>query len=279
MLKRLFRAALAPLSFLCVSAPAHASAGGGPPARAEGWSFSAGLAPVIAPIYSGADEYGLSVYPDLRVAYGDKFFASVPEGIGYRVVNARYLKAGPIARIRFGREAETGGSPFLISGGTSDLDGFSDIAAAAEIGGFAELGARSFSLRSELRRGFGGHRGIIADLSASYAARTAGAVISVGPRATLASDDFVSVYYSVDPAAALASGLAAYDPGGGLVSVGAGVTIVRPLTAHTSLAVIAGYDRLTGDAARSPLVRDRGDADQASVIVAFSWKFGSGVSR
>ncbi len=272
-----FRAAFA--CVLILSAPTLAAAQGGPPGKAESWTFSAGVAPFFAPIYSGADDYGLSLYPDLRVAYGDRFFASVPEGIGYRVINTRYLKAGPIARIRFGRESGTGGSPFLIAGETDDLDGFSDVSAAGEFGGFVEFGGRYFSTRAELRRGVGGHEGLVADVSASYSFRSGSTGFSMGPRATLAGEDFIGVYYGVDQSAASASGLAAYDPGGGVVSYGAGATLIRPLTDRLSLAVIAGYDRIAGDAARSPLVRARGDADQISLIVAFSWRFGVAPSR
>lgn len=245
-----------------------------PEGRPAGWSVSLGAAPAFGPIYQGADDYGLSVFPDLRVAYGEKFFASVPEGLGYNVVNKGTWKAGPIARIRFGREEDTGGSPFLLVGESDDLLGLGNIPAAAELGGFVERRSGAIRLRAEARRGFGAHQGVIGDLSASYAWRFGKTIVSAGPRATLASADYVERYFGVDASQSLASGLSPYDPDGGLVSYGVGMNAVRPLSRRVTAAFIANYERITGDAADSPIVRDRGDADQVSLILSLSYRFG-----
>lgn len=242
-----------------------------PPAPREGWTVSVGVAPFFGPIYQGADDYGVAIYPDIRVAYGERFFASVPEGVGFRVINTDRFKAGPIARIRFSRDADSGSSPFLIAGESDDLVGLDDIPAAGEFGAFAELGGRTLTLRAEARRGVGAHEAFIGDVSARYARRFGRTIASVGPQATFAGADYVDRYFGVSPAESATSGLPAFAAGGGVVSYGAGATVVRPLDARWSIAVIAGYERLAGDAARSPLVRLRGDRDQATIGVAFSY--------
>jgi outer membrane scaffolding protein for murein synthesis (MipA/OmpV family) len=235
---------------------------------------SLGAAPVFGPIYQGADDYGLSVFPDIRLAYGDRFFASVPEGLGYNVVNTAGWRAGPIARIRFGRDENSGGSPFLLAGDTDDLIGLGDIPAAAELGGFLERRSGAFSVRAEARRGFGAHQGVIGDVSAGYSRRFGKTVLNAGPRATFATADYVERYFGIDAGQAAASGLAAYDPDGGLVSYGAGVTAIRPINDRLTTAFIANYERINGDAADSPIVRDLGDADQVSFILSLSYRFG-----
>lgn len=263
-------AACVALSFLPAAALAQE---GRPPQPPEGWSVSVGAAAVFGPIYQGADDYGLSVFPDIRVAYGDRFFASVPEGLGYRIVNTPSWKAGPIARISFGRDATNGGSPFLLAGETDDLVGLGDIPATVELGGFVERRNGAFSLRAEARRGFGAHQGVIGDVSAAYARRFGKTLVTTGPRATFATADFVERYFGVDAGQAAASGLAAFDPDGGLVSYGAGATVVRPLNNRVTTVFIANYERIAGDAAESPIVRDLGDNDQVSLILSLSYRF------
>ncbi|MDZ7628321.1 MAG: MipA/OmpV family protein [Parvularculaceae bacterium] len=266
--------AVATLAVLPLADAAFAQEGGPRGAQPEGWSVSLGAGAVFGPIYQGADDYGLSVFPDIRLAYGDRFFASVPEGLGANLINTPSWKAGPIARIRFGRDDDNGGSPFLLTGETDDLAGLGDIPAAAELGGFVEHRNGAFRLRAETRRGFGAHQGIIGDLSARYARRFASTLVTAGPTATFATADYVDRYFGIDAGQSLASGLPAFDPDGGLVSYGAGVTAVRPLNRRVTAAFIANYERIAGDAADSPIVRDLGDADQVTAILSLSYRFG-----
>lgn len=259
---------------LALAGTAAAQQGGSPQARPAGWNVTLGAAPVFGPIYQGADDYGLSVFPDIRLAYGNRFFASVPEGLGYNVVNTASWRAGPIARIRFGREDGNGGSPFLLVGESDDLIGLGDIPAAAELGGFIDRRSGAFSVRAEARRGFGAHQGVIGDLSANYTRRFGKTLVTGGPRVTFATADYVERYFGVDAGQAAASGLAAFDPDGGLVSYGAGITLIRPVNNRVTAAFITNYERIAGDAADSPIVRDLGDADQVSVILSLSYRFG-----
>lgn len=245
----------------------------GRPAQPEGWSVSVGLAPVFGPIYTGADDYGLSVFPDLRVSYGDRFFASVPDGVGFRLFNQPGLRAGPIARLRFGRNEDSGGSPFLITGETDDLAGLGDIGVAVELGAFAEIGSGRWRARAELRQGVGAHDGIVGDLSASHIRRFGKTTVIAGPRVAFGGGDFVNVYYGIDAAQSARSGIRQYDAGGGLVSWGLGATAVRPLNARVTATLFAGYDRIAGDAARSPLVADLGDRDQFGLGLGIGYRF------
>lgn len=262
------------LALVAGAGPALAQPAGAP--GAPDFSVTVGFAPVAGPIYQGADDYGFSVFPDIRLAWKDRFFASVPEGAGFNLVNTPSFKAGPLARIRFGREAQSGGSPFLLAGETDDLDGLRDIPAAAELGGFAQYASGQFRLRADIRRGLGGHEGVISDLSAQIARRDGELAWSFGPRTVIASADFVDVYFGVDAAGAAASGLPAYDAGGGVVSYGVGGSAVYPLSDNAALTFFGGYDRLAGDAAGSPLVALRGDRDQLTLGVAFGYRFGWG---
>ena len=72
-------------------------------------------------------------------------------------------------------------------------------------------------------------------------------------------------YFGINDAAALASGLSAHDPDGGLASIGGSVLATYSLSGERTgwaLFAIASYKRLQGDIAASPIVRDTGSPNQ-----------------
>lgn len=246
-------------------------------AASNQWSVTLGVAPVVSPAWDGSDEVILSIFPDVRINYGDTIFASIPDGIGWNAVNENGWKSGPLAKLRFGRDENGGGSPFAIAGSSAALIGLGDIGASAEIGGFVEkrFGAgRQWSGRIETLRGFGGHEGVVADVSLSYQLRSGRAIMNLGPRATFATTDFTQAYFGIDTGQSLASGLAPYQPDGGLVSYGLGGTLIRPIDRQSAITVFSSV-RLLGDvAADSPLVRERGRREQFSIGVGYGYRFG-----
>lgn len=265
---------LALVGGLVASAAASAQADGQGRSRVpEAWRLSLGLAPIASPVFEGADTYGLSVFPDIRLRYRDRFFASVPNGIFYRVWNGDRLKAGPIARIRFGREEDQGGSPFLVTGSPEGLTGLGDVDAAMEVGGFASYRFGRYLGRVELRRGFGGHEGLVGHLSLDLTGRAGSVQYAVGPRVRFASADFIDPYFGVDALQSRASGLAEFSAEGGINRVGVGASAVLPRGRRTTWIFFAGYDRLVGDAADAPLVSERGSANQASIGASVSFSF------
>ncbi len=238
------------------------------------WTVTVGVAPVYTPIFQGAKDYGFSAYPDLRVNHRDDFFASIPEGIGYNAVNTGGWKAGPLVKLRFGRRETTGGSPFLISGKSNALRGLGDVGFAGELGGFAQYTHGKLRSRVELRQGVGGHQGLVGDVNVSYADRAGPLSYSFGPRLSYGSGGFMSTYFGIDSAQSARSGLAPYRSGGGITAYGIGGTAVMPLSDNVALTLFGGYDRLGAPAANSPLVRQRGDANQITVGLGFGYRFG-----
>ena len=77
----------------------------------------------------------------------------------------------------------------------------------------------------------------------------------------------------VTPAAAVTSGLPAYDPNGGIQAYGATATFLTQLSPRWGIYTYARYDRLVGEAADSPIVRQLGSRDQLSGGVALSYTF------
>lgn len=239
--------------------------------KREGWSLNIGAGALVAPTYDGDDDYRLSLLPNVQLSYGDSFFASVQEGVGYRWINTDELKAGPIGRIKFSRD-EDGDQTFAVTGeDTDDLRGLGDVDTSIELGGFIDYEIGALTLGFEARQAVSGHDGFVVDVDARWSGRSMafGPPIfwSVGPRAKFVGESYNEAYFGVTPAQSLASGLPVYDADGGLHSYGLGASAVYPLTRDRAwaLVAVAGYDRLAGDAESSPLVRERGSPDQLSV--------------
>lgn len=244
---------------------------------AEGWSISAGGGAILSPTYLGDDAYGLSLVPSIRVEHGDRFFAAVETGTGYALINNKTLRAGPLITLDFGRD-EDGDGPFQVAGATTqDLIGLGDIDTTVSLGGFAELLYGDFTISIKGGQALGGHDGMTGELGVSYGTRLQGngppLILSMGPRLKFGDDDYASALFGVTAIQSAGSGLPQYTASGGIISYGASGTVIMPVTKQISLTFLTSYDRLSKDIADAPLVRLRGDADQAFMGVVGSYRF------
>lgn len=120
----------------------------------------------------------------------------------------------------------------------------------------------------------GAHDGALVEFESEYAWFPLFNVrVSLGARASWASDNFVDTYFGVDGAGSGASGLGRYDPGAGLRSVGAQASAAVFLSETRGVFAFGRYDRLAPDLADSPVVRDAGSADQLLIGVGLIWRF------
>ncbi|MDH4181905.1 MAG: MipA/OmpV family protein [Betaproteobacteria bacterium] len=88
------------------------------------------------------------------------------------------------------------------------------------------------------------------------------------------SSSYNQTYFGVSAADALASGLPRFSPSGGVSNVYVWPALVWRFHPNWLGAVGGMYSRVTGDAGDSPIVKDRGDANQwiGGVGVAYIWK-------
>jgi outer membrane protein len=99
-------------------------------------------------------------------------------------------------------------------------------------------------------------------------------LFSLGPRVSLSDRRYQEAWFGVNPAAAARTGLAAYSPGSGVHAVGASATALYQFDRHWGVYGYAKYDRLVGNAARSPIVRELGSRNQLSGGAALTFTFG-----
>lgn len=235
-------------------------------------TLTLGLGAQVAPKFPGGDSYGVGPMPifDLRRPGQPITFESADDGAGFGILGRdSVVNFGLAVRFQSKRDEEDVGAPV------------GDVGFTVEVGGFVEiLPSRNFRIRAELRRGIGGHKAMVGSLGADLIFRDdQNYIFSIGPRVRWADNRYHDRYFGV-PVAIPAAGLpAAYDPDGGVYAVGGIANFTRRLGRNWGLQAYAGYDRLVGDAADSPIVRTLGSRDQFSGGAGLWIEFNVGGSR
>jgi MipA family protein len=231
------------------------------------WTVTVGIGGELKPDFEGAKRYMLSPVPIISIerAGSSARFQSPRDNPGIALIEAGGFRAGPVGKYTSARTAAS----------DPELTGLGDVKAAIELGVFAEYYPVDwFRARAEIRRGFGGHDGIVADLTADVILPLSDRLTwSGGPRLSFADTRATAPYFGITAAQALTSGLPAFDAKGGAHSAGAGTQLKYQLTPQWETHGYVEYDRLLGDAAASPLVTQRGSPNQVKAGVGVSYSF------
>lgn len=220
-----------------------------------------GIGGIVKPKYAAADSYLLYPFPIINVG---NFY--IP-GLGQVKDGRRTEGVFFYPSFNFNGEREASDDPGLR--GTNTIDW------ALELGLGGGYRTENWRVFAELRQGFNGHSGQVGQLGFDgIFYPTDKLEVSVGPRADFAFGDYMDTYFGVTAAEAAASGgrLTRYDPGSGFTSVGLAARGSYNITDNVRFHVQAGYDRLVGDAADSPIA-SVGSKDQFSIGAGFSYRF------
>ena len=224
-----------------------------------------GLGGQIQPKFIGSDDTRVLPLIDLDIARGTNPFPfeAPDDAFGIKLISEGGFAAGPAANIQGKRKESDVGAPV------------GKVSTTIEVGGFAEYHlSDSFRLRADVRKGLGGHDGLIGSLGADYIWRDGDKyVFSIGPRVLAANSRFQRAYFGVDSDAALASGLPAYRPKGGIYAVAATSGLSYQFNERFGMFGYARYERLVGDAAKSPIIRELGSRNQLSGGLGLSYSF------
>ena len=180
-------------------------------------------------------------------------YGALDDSIGPRILGSDSMfNFGPAVRVQEKRREEDVGAAV------------GDVSRTFEAGGFVEIYPISnLRLRAELRKGLGGHDGLVGHIGADLIARDESTYIfAIGPRVRWADNDYHEAYFGVTPAVSAATGLAAFNPRSGVYAVGAQANFTYKLGSSWGIQGYAGYDRMVGDASDSPIVRTFGSRDQ-----------------
>lgn len=233
--------------------------------------IAAGAFVTISPVYEGSDDYKVFgvpiIYPTFGKGSGEAsrlYFQGVDD-IRYAVFRNSGFDAGPLLGYRFGRDvddaAELGGlnnpDAGLVVGGFARYGmggAFADIAASKQVSGLSDSG---FLIK------FGA--GYDFDITDRLSSR-------IYASGTYASEDYMDQYFTITPTQALGSvaGYSAFDAGAGIKNVELKASLEFQATDQLSLRANAGYSRILGDAADSPITISD---DQYSGGLGFIYKF------
>ena len=228
-----------------------------------GASVTIGLGAGIAPDYFGAGTTGLGPAGAFSVQG-----LVLPGGFGFGSESA--LPTDPGFGLR-------GAFRFVTSRKASDnaeLQGLEDIDSAVELGlGLFQITERT-RVYGELRRGFGGHDGWVAEAGVDAILRPTGQlVLTAGPRVHWGDDAFMDTYFGVTPAEAAQSRYSSFSPDGGIVSLGLELNARYDFRNEWGLHGTLGWRQLQGDAARSP-IPEEGSRDQIEARLIVTRRFG-----
>lgn len=272
----------AALLLLPAIASAQPAGSGRPPEDRN--SLVLGLGGGIAPEYEGADDYGFQPGGVIQGKVDGFDFQVRGPNIYVDLLRdapeSRWnLIAGPVAQVRFERNSRNDiDDPRVAALGTRDT--------AVELGGYVGIGRKGFlippaSLTFDLafvRDVAGAHDSFILTpgvaLSSPLSQRS---FARLGVTADYVGKGYGRTYFDV---AALPNpdALPAYATrGSGLKSIGTTFLLTHDLGGDNrkgwALFGLAGYKRLLGQYARSPIVRDAGSSDQFLGIAGIAYAF------
>ncbi len=230
------------------------------PMPARQYVLDLGGGAIVKPEYPGAEDY--LVYP-LPIVVVGRFYLP---GLG-QVVDGETVKRGFLFYPSFDFNGERKASD------SSDLTGTKTVDWAFEFG--LGAGYRYDWLRGsvELRQGFNGHQGQVAEFGLDFITNPVDRLeVIFGPRASWASDDYMETYFGVTPAEAAAGPLTAYNADSGFKTVGLVARASYAWTDDVTFHLQGGWDHFVGDASDSPIVQ-AGSEDQFSIGAGITYRF------
>ncbi|MGL4575688.1 MAG: MipA/OmpV family protein [Burkholderiaceae bacterium] len=249
------------------------------------WDVSIGAAAVSTPEYEGGKKSVTGLAPDLNVSYRTQSFGTFgvgakSRGISWTIVENDDYSFGIAIGASSGRVDNKDGT--LFKPGSKRLRGMGEIKSSTDYGvfGHVTLGL-PFSVQIMRNTGDGkvnsrdfsidGHGGTTANLSVALPIPITPAVeLSISPNLVWADKKYTQTYFGVTAAQAARSGFKAFKAEGGLKSVGLDMSVGYKIDKHWSASAGLSYSQLRGDAAKSPIVQEKG---QASAFVGASYGF------
>lgn len=248
-------AALAGALFLEAASAQEAPLAGSAPGT--DLSVRLGIGGIMQPEWEGSDSYNVVPWPIVSLEY-----LRLP-GIGEFGGQRLGFSIGPSFNVVSKRDQFD--DPVLV--------GLGDVDAAVELGLKGAYEMEHWGALLAVRRGFGGHDGIVGEAVAYGILRPTDRLeLRGGPEITFADSEYFDTYFSVTPAQALLSGLPVYDAGSGFKSVGITGQATYSLTDKVDLHARASYTYLLSDAGESPIIEIGGSRNQVTVGAGISYR-------
>ncbi|WP_108485046.1 MipA/OmpV family protein [Oceaniglobus ichthyenteri] len=216
----------------------------------------------VTPDYFGSGDY--SIGPDAGFSLN---FARLPGGLSIGSTDPNDPRYGIGMR---------GSFRYISKRDTSDhveLSGLNDVDASVELGLGVAYTSRNFDAFADVRYGVVGHESFVGELGADVKIHpTDRLTLSMGPRLFMGTDTYAQTYFGVSLAEAAGPGGyagGAFNAGGGLLSAGIELGAAYKINDDWGVEGAITWDRLTNDAADSPIVR-AGERDQYGIRIGLT---------
>ena len=229
-------------------------------ASGPGISFELGVAGKMTPRYFGASKLALTPVPLFRLKR-----LELPNGFTIGGGSDEGFSLSPSIDV-IGKRS-TKDSP--------ELTGLNTINTAVELGVEAKYQMGNFRVMGAVRHGLGGHKGVRGELGADVIAKAGDQwTFHGGPRLNFGNSKFTNTYFGVTAAEASAL-YPATTTSGGLYSAGLEAGVRFQVDNNWAVEAGAGWSRLTGDAAKSPITA-QGSKNQYSASFGIVRRFDIG---
>jgi outer membrane protein len=218
----------------------------------------------IVPDYVGSDDFTVGIAPMARfqIGGGERYAKLTISELTVNVLDNKTWSLGPLLNYRMGRDDDVDDSV---------VKRMREIDDSLEVGVF---GGWTWISDQDPRNRFGatlaakqdvsdGHDGYLFDASVRYFHPISRSfVLSLGGSTTYGSSDYMDTYFGVDARDASVTGLSRFSASDGFRDVRFSLMGIQSLSMNWHLAGGIVYSKLLGDASDSPVVDDRGDANQ-----------------
>ena len=230
------------------------------PVTVFGYILNASVSAEVAPSYEGGKHYAEFPGGSLAVTKPWEFdaFAAPDDAASLALVNLKSFEFGIAASLRENR------------GDEDELKGMRNIGWSFMSGGYTNVWLnRHTRIHIEGLKGLTAQSGIVVNTGLDFVGHPRMWNLSAGPRYSWGDQRFNSVYFGVSPGEAAASPYihTAFNPGAGSHYAGVQAMAEYKWRPQWRLTLQASYDRMLGNDAASPLVRQLGSADQFNLGV------------
>lgn len=213
------------------------------------WRFTVGGGTGYAPVYDGSDKYKAIPIPVLDIDYRDELlFVNVRNGIGSYLIRGEDYKIGAALGYAPGRKEDDD---------KNNLRGMGDVDASATVSLLGEYNFGFVNASGKVTTAISGDYGTTATFNlGSRRPVIKNIVLSASIGTTWADEQHMSSRFGITAGQATRSGYGQYDAKSGFKSVGFSVGATYLLTEQWNANLTFRGEKLLGDAADSPIVKD-----------------------
>jgi MipA family protein len=233
------------------------------------WIVTLGASVEYGPKFPGSKHDAFSALPSFDIRRFDEpdEHSAPDDNIDYGLIDFGGFEAGPVVGLRDSRSQSD----------DDRLKGIHSVDWDVDAGIFAQYWAipNQLRFRSEIRQAVSNGSGLVVDIGADWFQPLGDRwLLSAGPRASFGNGAYMRTYFGISSSEALQNGaLPAFDAKGGLKSIGFTVSAAYNVTPTWTLQIYDRFDRLTGDAANSPITSKLGSENQNVIGISLTKAF------